>query len=70
MSAPLRPDLPPGPQRDLVDALHDVHHRAGWRILRTLARHAGCSHTTVSKVFSTAARSTWASWSYLAHSGP
>ena len=33
-----RPDLPPGPRRDLSEALHDLHHRAGWPSLRTLAR--------------------------------
>ena len=38
MSALPRPDLPPGPHRDLVDALHDLHHRAGWPSLRQLAR--------------------------------
>ena len=47
-----RPDLPPGPHRDLVDALHGLHHRAGWPSLRVLAREAGCSPTTVSVVFS------------------
>ena len=52
MGALPRPDLPPGPQRDLTDALHGLHHRAGWPCLRTLAREAGVSHTTVSKVFS------------------
>ena len=52
MSALPRPDLPTGPQRDLVAALHDLHHRAGWPSLRALAREAGVSHTTVSKVFS------------------
>ena len=54
-----RPDLPPGPQRELVDALHDLHLRAGWPSLRTLAREAGCSHTTVSHVFSTARLPAW-----------
>ena len=54
MGALPRPDLPPGAQRDLNDALHDLHHRAGWPSLRALAREAGCSHTTVSKAFSTA----------------
>lgn len=53
------PDLPPGPHRDLVEALHDLHHRAGWPSLRTLARAAGISHTTVSKTFSTSAVPTW-----------
>ena len=37
MSALPRPDLPPGPHRDLVAALHDLHHRAGWPSLRALA---------------------------------
>ena len=36
MPALPRPDLPPGAHRDLVDALHDLHHRAGWPSLRTL----------------------------------
>ncbi len=52
MSALPRPDLPPGPHRELVTALHDLHHRAGWPSLRTLARETGVSHTTVSKAFS------------------
>ena len=59
MSALPRPDLPPGPHRDLVAALHDLHHRDGWRSLRTLARDTGVSHTTVSKVFSSPALPTW-----------
>ncbi len=59
MGALPRPDFPPGPQRDLVDALHDLHHRAGWPSLRTLARDAGCSHTTVSAVFSSPKLPTW-----------
>ncbi|KRF36765.1 ATP-binding protein [Nocardioides sp. Soil805] len=54
-----RPDIPPGPQRDLVDALHDLHLAAGWPSLRTLARSAGCSHTTISHVFSTARLPAW-----------
>ena len=37
MSALPRPDLPPGAHHDLVDALHDLHHRAGWPSLATLA---------------------------------
>ncbi len=59
MSALQRPDLPPGPHRDLVDALHDLHHRAGWPSLRRLAAGAGCSHTTVSKTFSSSAVPAW-----------
>ena len=47
-----RPEVPPGAQHDLVDALHALHHEAGWPSLRTLARKAGCSHTTVSTVLS------------------
>jgi hypothetical protein len=52
VSALPRPDLAPGPQKSLNDALHDLHHRAGWPSLRTLARDTGVSHTTVSKVMS------------------
>ena len=59
MSALPRPDLPPGAHRDLVEALHDLHHRAGWPSLRTLAKAAACSHTTVSKVFSSATLPVW-----------
>ncbi|MET1059478.1 MAG: AAA family ATPase [Nocardioides sp.] len=54
-----RPEIPPGSQRDLVDALHHLHHRAGWPSLRVLAGAAGCSHTTISKVFSSARLPTW-----------
>jgi tetratricopeptide (TPR) repeat protein len=59
MSALPRPDLPAGPHHDLNDALHDLHHRAGWPSLRTLARRTGVSHTTVSKAFSAATLPTW-----------
>jgi tetratricopeptide (TPR) repeat protein len=59
MSALPRPDIPPGARRELADALHDLHHRAGWPSLRRLASAAGCSHTTVSKVFSTTALPAW-----------
>ena len=59
MSALPRPDLPSGPHRDLVTALHELHHRAGWPSLRTLARETGVSHTTVSKAFSQPALPTW-----------
>lgn len=58
MSALPRPDVT-GPARTLNDALHDLHHRAGWPSLRTLARETGVSHTTVSKVFSSAALPGW-----------
>lgn len=59
MSALPRPDLPSGPHRDLTAALHELHHRAGWPSLRRLAAGAGCSHTTVSKTFSSPALPTW-----------
>jgi hypothetical protein len=59
MSALPRPALPAGAQRDLVAALHDLHHRSGWPSLRVLAREAGVSHTTVSKVFSAPALPAW-----------
>ncbi len=54
-----RPEVPPGAQRDLVDALHALHHEAGWPSLRALAREAGCSHTTVSTVFSSPKLPSW-----------
>ena len=53
------PDVPPGPRRDLDDALHGLHHRAGWPSLRVLAGDAGCSHTTVSSVFSSPRLPSW-----------
>ena len=59
MGALPRPNIPPGPQRDLVTALHELHHRAGWPSLRTLAREAGCSHTTVSNIFSSPRLPSW-----------
>ena len=46
-----QPELEPGPHRDLVDALHRLHHEAGRPSLRAIARRAGCSHTTVFHVF-------------------
>lgn len=59
MSTLPRPDLPPGPHRDLVAALHELHHRDGWRSLRALARETGVSHTTVSKAFSSPTLPSW-----------
>ena len=59
MGALPRPDVPPGPQRDLVEALHGLHHRAGWPSLRVLAREVGCSPTTVSAVFSSPRLPSW-----------
>lgn len=54
-----RPEVAPGARRDLTDALHGLHHRAGWPSLRTLAQQAGCSHTTVSAVFSSTRLPSW-----------
>ena len=54
-----RPEVPPGAQRDLVEALHALHHEAGWPSLRSLAREAGCSHTTVAAVFSSPRLPSW-----------
>jgi hypothetical protein len=59
MGALPRPDLAPGAHHDLVGALHELHHRAGWPSLRALAREAGCSHTTVSTVFSSPRLPSW-----------
>ena len=59
MGALPKPDLQPGPKRELNDALHALHHRAGWPSLRNLASIAGCSHTTVSHVFSSPKPSRW-----------
>lgn len=59
MGALPRPDVAPGPHRQLVLALHDLHRRAGWPSLRTLARAAGCSHTTVSSAFSSTRLPAW-----------
>lgn len=54
-----RPELPQGAQRNLIDALHALHHEAGWPSLRALAREAGCSHTTISTVFSSPRLPAW-----------
>lgn len=59
MGALPRPDVPPGPRRDLIEALHRLHHRAGWPSLRVLGRQVGCSPTTVSAVFSAPRLPTW-----------
>ena len=59
MSALPRPDLAPGPHRDLVEAVHELHHRAGWPSLRSLARATGVSHTTVSKALSSPTIPSW-----------
>jgi tetratricopeptide (TPR) repeat protein len=54
-----RPDIPPGSQRELVDALHALHHTAGWPSLRHLAREVGASPTTISVVFSAPRLPSW-----------
>src|SRR3954469_5628698 len=54
-----RPDLSPGPQRELVLALHQLHHRDGWPSLRKLAAVVGVSPTIVSGIFSTARLPSW-----------
>ncbi|MFC7723910.1 ATP-binding protein [Nocardioides sp. GCM10028917] len=59
MGALPRPEVPPGPHRELVDGLHDLHHRAGWPSLRRLAEQTGVSHTTVSKALSSPALPSW-----------
>ncbi|MBD3923024.1 AAA family ATPase [Nocardioides cavernae] len=51
--------MPPGPHRELVDMLRDLHHRAGWPSLRRLAEQTGVSHTTVSKALSSTALPSW-----------
>lgn len=59
MGALPRPELPPGPRRQLSDALHDLHRQAGWPSLRALGRETGVSHTTVSKVMSAPVLPSW-----------
>jgi tetratricopeptide (TPR) repeat protein len=54
-----KPDVPAGPLRDLFEALHGLHHRAGWPSLRTIAKEVGCSHTTVSSAFAGPAPPRW-----------
>lgn len=56
-----KPPLPEGPVKNLQDALHDLHHRAGWPSLRSMARGVGCSHTTLSKLFRTPQLLSWES---------
>jgi tetratricopeptide (TPR) repeat protein len=68
MGALPRPDLPPGPHRELNDALHDLHHRAGRPSLRALAADVGCSHTTVSHAFSSSRLPAWGTLELLVES--
>jgi hypothetical protein len=57
--SPPMPTLPPGTRKQLIDELHDLHHRAGWPSMRRIGRAIGCSHTTVSKVFSAPEPPSW-----------
>ena len=59
MGALPRPGVSAGPHRELVEALHDLHHRAGLPSLRRIAADAGCSHTTVSHILSGPRVPTW-----------
>jgi len=59
MGALPRPEIGAGPHRDLVVALHRLHHEAGWPSLRAMAREVGCSPTTVSTVFSSPRLPSW-----------
>ena len=52
MGALPKPEVPAGQIQDLFDALHELHHQAGWPSLREMAKEVGCSHTTVSVAFS------------------
>lgn len=65
MAGLARPDIPPGSQRELVDALHALHHAAGWPSLRRLAGEVGVSPTTVSAVFSAPRLPSWGLLSLL-----
>ena len=66
MGALPRPDVAPGPRRELVDALHTLHHEAGWPSLRRLAADTGVSHTTVSKALSAPTLPSWGTVELLA----
>jgi tetratricopeptide (TPR) repeat protein len=52
MAALPKPPMPDGPLCVLFDALHELHHVAGWPSLREMAREVGCSRTTISAAFS------------------
>src|SRR5687768_739293 len=45
------PDVPYGNLRGLVEALHELHARAGWPSTRELARGRNFSHTAVHDLF-------------------
>jgi len=45
------PGAPPGPFRELLEELHNLHARAGWPSVRELARGQNFSHTAVHELF-------------------
>jgi hypothetical protein len=45
------PDAAPGPLRELLEELHNLHARAGWPSVRELARGQNFSHTAVHELF-------------------
>ena len=45
------PDVPPGNLRTLVEALHEIHARAGWPGTRQLSKGRDFSHTAVHDLF-------------------
>ena len=45
------PDVPPGNLRALVEALHELHARAGWPSTRELSKGRNFSHTAVHDLF-------------------
>jgi len=57
-----RPDLPFGPLRDLNDALHDLHQRAGLRSVRDLARSVGAGVASRSRIHDAFTGSRLPSW--------
>ncbi|SDI31147.1 Flp pilus assembly protein TadD, contains TPR repeats [Actinokineospora alba] len=52
MGALSRPNVSGTDLAALFDALHNLHHRAGWPSLRDMAKELGCSRTTVLAAFS------------------
>lgn len=57
-----RPDLPLGPLRDLNDALHDLHQRAGLPSVRDLARSVGAGVASRSRIHDAFTDSRLPSW--------
>lgn len=56
---------PPKSATKLRAELEDLRHRAGRPSLRAIGRQAGCSHTTVSKIFADPTSSTWKAIGYV-----